>query len=46
MLPLVVLSLTGSPFALAVAAATRTTGYLTVGLLAGALVGGLHPVRS
>ncbi|GHH71747.1 MFS transporter [Streptomyces sulfonofaciens] len=42
-IPLVVLSLTGSPFAAALSSAPRTVGYLAVGLIAGALVDRFHP---
>lgn len=41
--PLVVLSLTDSPFVVALAAAPRTIGYLAVGLIAGAMVDRFHP---
>ncbi|MEU3572589.1 MFS transporter [Kitasatospora sp. NPDC036755] len=41
--PLVVLELSGDPFAAALAAAPRTVGYLLVGLFAGALVDRLDP---
>ncbi|MFD0399947.1 MFS transporter [Kitasatospora sp. NPDC059811] len=41
--PLVVLELSGDPFAAALAAAPRTVGYLLVGLFAGALVDRLNP---